>query len=153
MLSRFNCFKSDSLWPLGLPPARLLCPWDSPGKNAGVGCRALLQGIFLTQGSNPRFLLAGRFFITRATCGTPSCIWGFPIGSASNLPAVQEMEETQVQSLCWEAPLQKEMATHSHILAWSIPWTEEPGWLQSVASQRVGHDWVSSHTHSFFSNY
>ena len=43
---------SDSLWPHGLWPARLLCPWDSPGKNTGVGCHALLQGIFPTQGSN-----------------------------------------------------------------------------------------------------
>ena len=40
------------LWPQGLQPARLLCPWDSPGKDAGEGCRALLQGIFPTQGSN-----------------------------------------------------------------------------------------------------
>ena len=44
---------SDSLRPCGLQPARLLSPWDSPGKNTGVDCRALLQGIFLTQGSNP----------------------------------------------------------------------------------------------------
>ena len=47
---------SDSLWPHGLQPARLLCPWDSPGKNTGVGCHALLQGIFPTQGSNPGLL-------------------------------------------------------------------------------------------------
>ena len=44
--------KSDSLWPYGLQPARLLCPWDSPGKNTGVGCRTLLQGIFPTKGSH-----------------------------------------------------------------------------------------------------
>ena len=44
---------SDSLQPHGLWPARLLCPWDSPGKNTGVGCHALLQGMFPTQGSNP----------------------------------------------------------------------------------------------------
>ena len=44
---------SDSLWLHGLRPARLLCPWDSPGKNTGVGCHALLQGIFPTQGLNP----------------------------------------------------------------------------------------------------
>ena len=49
-------FMSDSLWPHGLQPARLLRPWDSPGKNTGVGCHALLQGIFLTQGLNPRCL-------------------------------------------------------------------------------------------------
>ena len=53
------------------------------------------------------------------------------------LPA---MQETQVQSLGGEDPLEKEMATHFSILAWRIPWTEEPGRLQSMGSQRVGHD-------------
>ena len=53
------------------------------------------------------------------------------------LPA---MRETQIQSLGREDPLEKEMATHSSILAWKIPWTEEPGRLQSMGSQRVGHD-------------
>ena len=54
-----------------------------------------------------------------------------------NLPAVQE---TQVRSLGGEDPLEKEMATHSSILAWKISWTEEPGGLQSMGSQRVGYD-------------
>ena len=54
-----------------------------------------------------------------------------------NLPAILE---TQVQSLGWEDPLEKGMATHSSILGWRIPWTEEPGRLQSMGSQRVGHD-------------
>ena len=53
------------------------------------------------------------------------------------LPAVQE---TWVQSLGWEDPLEKEMETHSSTLAWKIPRTEEPGRLQSMGSQRVGHD-------------
>ena len=57
--------------------------------------------------------------------------------SLKNLPAVQE---TQVQSLGWEDPLEKEMATHSNILAWKISWTEKPGGLQSMGSQRVGND-------------
>ena len=47
------------------------------------------------------------------------------------------MQETQVQSLGWEDPLEKGMATHSSILTWEIPWTEEPGGLQSMRSQRV----------------
>ena len=51
---------SSALWPHGLQPARLLCPWDSPGKSAGVGCHALSQGIFPTQGLNP---------------GLPHCRW------------------------------------------------------------------------------
>ena len=54
-----------------------------------------------------------------------------------NLPA---MQETPVQSLGWEDPLEKGMATHSSILAWRIPWTEETGGLQSIDLQRVGHD-------------
>ena len=62
---------------------------------------------------------------------------------AKNLPAVQE---TQVRSLSQEAPLEKEMATHSCILAWRIPWTEEPVGLQSRKSQRVGHDSVTKYT-------
>ena len=49
----------------------------------------------------------------------------------------------QVQSLRWEDPLEKEMATHSSILAWRIPWTEEPGGLQSIGSQGVRHDLVT----------
>ena len=50
------------------------------------------------------------------------------------------MRETWVQSLSWEDPLEKEMATHSSTLAWKIPWTEKPGRLQSMGLQRVGHD-------------
>ena len=57
--------------------------------------------------------------------------------SGKNLPA---MQETQVQFLGQEDPLEKEMATHSSILVWEIPWTEEPGGLQSMGSQRVGHN-------------
>ena len=57
------------------------------------------------------------------------------------LPAVRE---TRVWSLGWEDPLEKEMATHSSTLAWKIPWTEEPGGLQSMGSQRVGHDCAAS---------
>ena len=50
------------------------------------------------------------------------------------------MQETWVRSLGWEDPLEREMVTHSSILAWKISWTEEPGGLQSVGSQRIGHD-------------
>ena len=57
-----------------------------------------------------------------------------------NLPAIQETQETQVQSLGGEDPLKKERATHSSILAWKIPCTEEPGGLQSKGSQGAGHD-------------
>ena len=53
---------------------------------------------------------------------------------------MQEIQEVWVESLGQEDPLEEEMATHSSILAWEIPWTEEPGGLQSMGSQRVGHD-------------
>ena len=57
--------------------------------------------------------------------------------TVKRLPA---MRETQVRPLGWEDPLEEEMATLSSVLAWKIPWTEEPGSLQSMGSQRVGHD-------------
>ena len=59
---------------------------------------------------------------------------------------VQETQETWVWSLGWEDPMEKEMTTHSSILVWRIPWTEEPGGQQSMGSQRVRHDWVTEHT-------
>ena len=66
--------------------------------------------------------------------------------TVKRLPAVWE---TQVRSLGWEDPLEKEMPTHSRTLAWKIPWTEEPGGLQSLGLQRVRHDWATSLSLSF----
>ena len=60
-----------------------------------------------------------------------------------NLPA---MQETWVWSLGQEDPLEEGMAAHSSILAWEIPWTEEPGWQQSMGSQRVKHNWTTKHS-------
>ena len=59
---------------------------------------------------------------------------------AQTVKSLPVMWETRVRSLDWEDPLEKEMATHSSTLAWKIPWTEEPGRLQSMGSQRFGHD-------------
>ena len=59
---------------------------------------------------------------------------------AQMVKCLSAMQETQVQSLGWEDPLDKEMAAHSSILAWKIPWTVEPGRLPSIGLQRVGHD-------------
>ena len=56
---------------------------------------------------------------------------------------MQEMQEMQVLSLGLEDPQEEEMATHSSILAWTIQWTKEPGGLQSMRSQRIGHNWVA----------
>ena len=61
--------------------------------------------------------------------------------TVKNLPT---MQDTRVQSLGWEDPLEKGMATYSSFLAWKISWTEEPGGLQSMGSRRVRHDWATS---------
>ena len=79
----------------------------------------------------------------------PNCRWkGFPGGSVvKNLPAVQELQETWVWSLGQEDPLEKGMATHYSILAWRIPWTEEPSGLQSMGLQsQTQLKWLSTHT-------
>ena len=64
--------------------------------------------------------------------------WGFPGGSDDEESACNA--GGQVRSLGWDDPLEKGMATHSSLLAWRVPWTEKPGGLQSMVSQRVGHD-------------
>ena len=79
---------------------------------------------------------------------------------AQTVKNLSAMQETWVWFLEWEDPWEKEMATHFSILAWKIPWTEEPGRLQSIGSQRVGHNWVTmgvcvcvcvcTHTHISF---
>ena len=80
---------------------------------------------------------------TRLSCPSlsPGVFSSLMARMVKRLPAVQEI---WVQSLGPEDPLEKEMATHSSTLAWKIPWTEEPGTLQSMGLQRVGHNWVTS---------
>ena len=76
---------------------------------------------------------------------------GFPSGSVvKTTPAMQDPQEMRAQSLGQEAALEEKMALHSSILAWRIPWTEEPGRLQSVGSQRGGHDWSNLAQHSTY---
>jgi len=69
---------------------------------------------------------------------------GFPLKWVSRVALTAKnpsaMQETRVRFLGWEDPLEKGMATHSSILAWRIPWTEEPGGLQSTGLQRIGHN-------------
>ena len=126
-----------------------------------MGCHFLLQGIFPTQGSNPGLLHCKQTLYRLTTREAPKLsiktlpklinafrmFAGYKVNiqkpnsllaqSVKNLPA---MQETQVQSLGWEDPLEKGMASHSSILAWRIPRTEKPGGLESIGSQRVGHD-------------
>ena len=68
---------------------------------------------------------------------------GFPGGTSGKEPGCQcrRHKRYSFQSLCWEDPLEEEMSTHPRIFVWRIPWTEEPGGLQSIGLQRVGHDW------------
>ena len=104
---------------------RLLCPWNSPGKNTGVGSHSLLQGIFPTQGWN-----LGLLHCRHSLRSEPG---------VKNLPVNAGDKKRQVPFLNQEDSLEKGMTTHSSILAQRIPWTEEPGGLESIGSQRVGH--------------
>ena len=81
--------------------------------------------------------------VWRVTIKGPTApAYGFPGGSVvKNAPA---MQETRVQSLGQEDPLEQEVATHSRILAWEIPWTEEPDGLQTMGSQTTGYNWVTT---------
>ena len=72
--------------------------------------------------------------------------WGFPGGSAVKNPPVNAGDPDLIPA--WEDPLEKEMATHSSILAWRIPWTEEPGGLQSMGSQESDMTKLITHTHT-----
>ena len=81
-----------------------------------------------------------RLFIWLFSLGKP---WGTSL-VAQTVKRLSTMRDTGVQSLGWEDPLEKEMAIHSSTLAWKIPWTQEPGRLQSMGSQRVVHDWATS---------
>jgi len=102
---------SNSLWPHGPQPTRLLCPWDFPGKNTGVSSHFLLQGIFPTQGLKLHLLWLLNWQASLVA------------QLVKNLPA---MWETWVLSLGWEDPPEKGKATHSRVLAWRTPWTYSP---------------------------
>ena len=154
---------SDSPRPRGLQPARLLCPWDFPGKTTGVGCDSLLQGLFWTQGLNPGLPRCRQLDFPDSSIGKESACnpgdpgwnpgWGRSAGEGIGYPLdyswpslvaqliknLLATRETWVRSLGWEDPLEKQMAIHSSCLAWKIPWTGEPSRLQPVGSQRVGH--------------
>ena len=81
-------------------------------------------------------------------CGSDGKAFASNAGNLGSIPSLvaqtvkrlSTMLEARVRSLGWEDPLEKEMAIHSSTIAWKIPWTEEPGRLQSMGSQRVGHD-------------
>ena len=153
-LKKWSCsVVSNSLWPHGLQPTRLLRPWDFPGKSTGVGCHFLLQGSSQPRDQTQVSHIAGRCFTiwaTREELTSLSTYLNFFIltiegGTSSKEPACQSRRrKKRVWSLGWEDPLKEGMAAHSSFLAWRIPWTEEPGRLQPMGLQRVGHDWDNS---------
>ena len=118
-------------------------PFPSPGDLPDPGIRPMslrspeLAGGFLTTSTTWKAQTLILFYILWASLVTQM---------VKNLPVMQKPQETQVRSLVWEDPLEEEMVTHSSILAWRIPWTGEPGGLQSMGSQRVGHKWLSMHS-------
>jgi len=86
--------------------------------------------------------------LPRSTVAGHVIVWAFQVGQRWGIhPPMQETRETEIQSLEWEDSSQKEMATHSRVLAWKIPWTEEPGRLQSMGSKRDTIEWLT-HTHT-----
>ena len=154
----------------------LLCPQNFPGRNTGVGCYYLLPGIFLTQGSNAGFLNYRWILLPseppKASSNSCPIMWLTNISSlttlllfmfvyirsgasrAQSVKNLPEVQETKVQSLGQKNPLEKEIENHSSILAWKIPWTEEPGELQSMGLQRVRHDWETKfHFHIWSVSY
>ena len=106
--------------------------WKRQVKFTILGFSPLYCCYLLFQGQNSTYPVKVR-----------EAFWGSSLVAqlVKNLPA---MQETPVKSLGQEDFLEKEMATHCSILAWEIPWIEEPGGLQPMGSQRVGHDWVTS---------
>ena len=152
--------------PIELQPFRLRCPWNSPDKNTGVGCHFLLWGIFLTQGSNPGLLYCRQILYQlrhHLPFGPPRGrhnLWpgltresDFPwrcellsLSCSENSPWWISFIHSLVHSLI--TYLFHAMARHSSALAWKIPWTEDPGRLQSMGWKRVRHDWVTSLIHS-----
>ena len=151
---------SDSVRPRGLQPTRLLCPWDSPGKNTGVGCHFLLQCMKVKNESEvaqscltlsdpidcslpassvhgisqARVLEWGAIAFSATAFDNWLNLKGFPVAQmVKNLP---QMCETWVRSFNWKDHLEEGIAAHISILAWRILWTEEPGRLQSMGSQR-----------------
>ena len=146
-------------------------------QNTGVGSRSFLQGIFLTQGSNscllhgrqilyhvsyqgsPKFLLVTNWLRLHSdhslsqgwcslVCLSPHHTLGLPLQLAQSVKNLPALPETWVQFLSWEDTLEKEMVTHSSILAWRILWTEEPGRLQSMGSQELDMTYRLNHHHT-----
>ena len=142
----FNCFSHVQLFATPWTVAHQApCPWDSPGKDIGVGCHALLKGVFPSHGSNPHLLCLlhweasalqlvppGKPYLRDIKENSFSHWSSLMAQMVKNLTA---MQETRVQSLDQEDHLEKGMATHFSVLAWKIHQTEEFDGLQCMGSQ------------------
>ena len=138
-----------------LPSATLSFRWEaqSDAAESSQNLRLPLLTTYSGSSSNPQLtqpcdpFLWVQFSDEDTNCTFIFYFGGLPSGSWWRicLP-MQETQETQFWSLGREDPLAEEMATHSSILAWKIPWTEEPGRLQSMESQRIRHDWACTET-------
>ena len=114
----------------------------SPGDLPNPGIKPRSPALWADSLSGKPLLLGVFLNAFSVICYQLALNWGFPGGLAvKNLPAVQEMQKMWVWSSGREDPLEEGVATHSSILAWIIPWTEEPGRLQSLGSQRVRQHW------------
>ena len=134
------------LRPHRLLLTRLLCPWDSPGKNTGVGWRALLHGIFLTQESNLSLLHWQGYSLSLSHQRSPHM--NLQLGKIIYHKAYFIIKCWLVHVIYWLLYLEKGMTIHSSILAWRVPWTERPGGLQFVGLQKIRHDWATN-THAY----
>ena len=157
---------SNSLQPHGLQPASLLCPWGFSGQEYWSGLPCPPSGDLPNPGIEPRSPALQADSLPTESPGDPLLLdylglpfrnplpshswlpsnWDINAASlvAQRLKCLPPMWETRVRSLGQEDPLEKEMVTHSSILAWRIPWTEKPGRLQSTGLQRVRHNWATS---------
>ena len=115
----------------------LLCPWDSPGKNTGAGCHFQLRG-----SSWPR----DQTGISRVSCYGRQVVYHqcHLLNSMYIWDTCDISGSNQKRNIWYESRTHMAMAPHSSTLAWQIPWTEEPGRLQSMGSLGVGHDWATS---------
>ena len=125
-------------------------PWWSSGQDSTLPLQRSWVGSWAKELRSCKLRRASK---SKINCFKVTLHSRLPCSSkVKNLPA---MQETWVQSMEWEDPLEKGMAIHSSILAWRIPWTEEPGGLQLVGSKRVRYDWATNsslhwHTRGYF---
>ena len=132
---------SDSTQPHRQQPTRLHHPWDSPDKNTGVGCHFLLQCMKVK--SESEVAQSSPTLSDPMDCSLPgSSIHGILQARVLEWVAIAVSVQAGAYTfnISCSVAMEKAMAPHSSTLAWKIPWTEEPGRLQSLGSQRVGHN-------------